>query len=362
MNCGRFAGMDPPAMALTAAVVQIAIEPVSVGERAERILEVLGRVVPFDAASLSVRDPERQARYALAATGDVEALHAYCESPEGDTELDLIGLNRLTVPLRHTDLPMPAEDTLCWPQYLWPAGYAGSVGVGLFTPDGRHVGHLTVLTESSSRPTVDERDRIGAIARVMAHAVDRMREIRSAARVVGDAVAGVVVTRGGSAVRLPGLPDHRVLAPGSPVLAEAVERLDAGDAYAVFLHPAPDGGATGRLLRISVLDCRGGGVDHLKGIVLISPPPDLRGLTRQDLEILGFVVAGATDERIAVALEISTQVVAERIHRSGYLLAAPSRTGLAVRALRDGLFIPRRVPPGRDDPSRTQSDEAFEDS
>jgi DNA-binding CsgD family transcriptional regulator len=195
----------------------------------------------------------------------------------------------------------------------------------------------------------------------MAHAVDRMREIRSAARVVGDAVAGVVVTRGGSAVRLPGLPDHRVLAPGSPVLAEAAGRLDAGDPYAVFLHPAPDGGAT-RLLRISVLDCRGGGVDHLRGVVLVSKAPDLGGLTRQDLDILGFVVAGATDERIAVALEISTQAVAERIRRIRQLLAAPSRTGLAVRALRDGLFIPRRVLPGREDPSRTESSGAFEDS
>jgi hypothetical protein len=79
------------------------------GERAQQILEVLDRVVPFEAASISVRDPERKARIALAAIGEVAALHACCESRQGDAELDLIGLNRPTRPLRHTDPPMPCR-------------------------------------------------------------------------------------------------------------------------------------------------------------------------------------------------------------------------------------------------------------
>jgi hypothetical protein len=224
--------MGAATLDLTAAMVHIAVEPASVRDRAREILEVLGGVVPYEAASISVRDPERQARYALAATGDAAALHAYCESRAGDAELDLIGLNRPTPPLRHTDLPMPAAETLCWPEYLWPAGFSGSVGVGLFTPDGRHVGHLTVLTEVASRPTLVDRDLIGAVTRVMAHAVDRMRTIRAAAGIVRHAVAGVVLTRGDGVLPLPGLPAHQVLAAGSPVVAEAAERLDDGHAYA----------------------------------------------------------------------------------------------------------------------------------
>ena len=326
------------------AIGRIATEPASVAERAEQILEVLGRVVRYEAASISVRDPERKGRFALAARGEVAALHAYYESPQGYAEMELVGVNRPTPPLLLPDLPMPAAETLAWPEYLWPAGFGGSVGVGLFTPDGRHVGHLTVLTESAVRPTLAERDLLGAVTGLMGHAVDRMRTIRAAAGLVRDAAAGVVLTRGGNVLPLPGLPTHRVLAAGSSALVEAAERLTAGDAYAVFLHPAPgaDDGA-GTLLRISALGCADGGVDHLRAFVLVSPVTDLRGLSHRALRILGLVIEDWPDERIAVALATTTEDVAECIHRCMHLLAAPSRTALVIRAFREGLFLPRRT-------------------
>ena len=64
----------------------------------------------------------------------VAALHACSESPQGGAELDLIGLDRPTPPLRHTDPPMPAAESLCRPEYLWPAGFNGSLGVGVVHP------------------------------------------------------------------------------------------------------------------------------------------------------------------------------------------------------------------------------------
>jgi hypothetical protein len=327
-----------------AAICRIAVEPASVAERAEQILEVLGRVVRYEAASISVRDLERQGRFALAARGEVAALHAYYESPQGDVEMELVGMNRPTPPLLLPELPIPAAETLAWTQYLWPAGFGGSIGVGLFAPDGRHVGHLTLLTESASRPTLADRDLLGAVTRLMAHAVDRMRTIRAAAGLVHDATAGAVLTRGGSVLPLPGLPTHRVLAAKSPALVEAAERLAAGDAYAAFLHPAPaTAGDTGTLLRISVLGCTEGAVDHLGAVVLVSPPPDLRGMSYRELRVLGLVVEDWPDERIAQALGTTTEDVADCVHRSMYLLAAPSRTGLVIRALREGLFLPRRT-------------------
>jgi hypothetical protein len=327
-----------------ALIARIAAEPASVAERAEQILEVLGRVVPCEAASISVRDPERQGRFPLAARGEVAALNSYYESPQGDAEMELVGMNRPTPPLLLPELPTPAAETLAWTQYLWPAGFGGSVGTGLFTPDGRHVGHLTLLTESASRPTLADRDLLGAVTRVMALAVDRMRTIRAAAGLVHDATAGVVLTRGGNTLPLPGLPAHPVLAAGSSALAEVAERLDAGDAYAVFLHPAPGPAHdTGPLLRVSVLDCPGEGADHLRAFVVVSPAADLRGLSHQALRILGLVIEDWPDERIAVATATTTQGVTECIHHCMQLLAAPSRTALAVRALREGLFLPRRT-------------------
>jgi hypothetical protein len=143
---------------------------------------------------------------------------------------------------------------------------------------------------------------------------------------------------------LPGLPTHQVLAAGAPAMAEAAERLDSGDAYAVFLHPAR-GAADGSraLLRVSVLNCPGEGVDHLRAAVLVSPAPDLRGLSHRDLQVLGFVVEDWPDERIATGLAITARDVADSIHRGMVLLAAPSRPRLAIRALREGLFLPRRT-------------------
>jgi DNA-binding NarL/FixJ family response regulator len=99
-------------------------------------------------------------------------------------------------------------------------------------------------------------------------------------------------------------------------------------------------------VRVSVLDCRGEGADHLRGVVLVSPAPDLRGLSHRELQVLGFVVAGRPAEHIAVALGTTVGDVLDCTRRSMYLLATPSRTGLAVRALREGLYLPERVSGG----------------
>jgi DNA-binding NarL/FixJ family response regulator len=157
---------------------------------------------------------------------------------------------------------------------------------------------------------------------------------------VPDVIAGAVLTRAGNTLPLPGFPIDPVLAAGSPVVAEVVERLAVGDHYAAFLHPALDGGA-GALLRVTALDCRHAPADHLRAAVLLSPQPDLHGLSRHDLHVLGLIVAGWEDDRrIAAALGNTPEDVAESTRRGMRLMGTPSRTGLAVRALREGLFVP----------------------
>src|SRR3954454_18476216 len=182
-----------------------------------------------------------------------------------------------------------------------------------------------------------------ALAPLIARAVDRLAGIRLFTAIVSDVFPGTVLTSAGNTLPLPGLPIDPVLAAGSPVIAEVVERLAAGDLYASFLHPAPDAG-TGALLRVTALDCSNEAADHLRAAVLLSPEPDLHGLSRHDLQVLGLIVAGwEDDERIAAALNSTTEDVAETVRRGMQLLGTPSRTGLAVRALREGLFLPRRA-------------------
>ena len=64
-------------------------------QRAREVLDALGRILPFDAGWLAVRDPERRRHVPLATRGPTEPLHRYFESPGADAELEQLGLNRL---------------------------------------------------------------------------------------------------------------------------------------------------------------------------------------------------------------------------------------------------------------------------
>ena len=85
------------------------------------------------------------------------------------------------------------------------------------------------------------------------------------------------------------------------------------------------------------------GVDlplRLIGIVVVSPPGDLRGLTPRELEILGLVVDGRSNAEIARALVIAPRTVAAHLEHVLAKLSASSRTLAAVRAERAGLHVP----------------------
>jgi hypothetical protein len=333
---------DGAAVRAAALIARIVDEPVPIAERARRILQVLDPVFRYDAAAIALRDPERQIRIPLASAGDAAALHAYWSSAGADAELGRLGLNQPGPPLLlSTDLCAPVAETVYWRRFLAPAGFRGSLDTPLFTAEGGHVGHLTVLTRAEARPTLADRDLTGALAPLIARAVDRLPAIGALAALVPDAFAGTVLTRAGNTLPLFGLPIDPVLAADSPAVVEVVERLAVGDRYATFLHPAL-GTASGALLRVTAIDCSDDAADHLCAAVLLSPEPDLHGLSRHDLHVLGLIVAGwEDDERIAAALDSTPEDVAETARRAMQLLDAPSRTGLAVRALRAGLFIPQ---------------------
>src|SRR4051795_13324559 len=74
----------------------------SVEARAEALLEPLRRVVPFQAARISLFDPEQYENLTLISRG----FPAGVNSPAVD-EVELVGLNRSGPPLRLRDLPMP---------------------------------------------------------------------------------------------------------------------------------------------------------------------------------------------------------------------------------------------------------------
>jgi hypothetical protein len=234
------------------------------------------------------------------------------------------------------------SEVSAWADHLLPAGFRQGVAAGLFTTKGRHVGFLSLLSADPSRPNRADLRVVAAITTVIADYVDRSRDIAETAGIIEKASAGVVLTRGGDVLPLPGLPDDRLLAAGSPILSVAADELANGGAHTTFLAPAPDN-AGEQLIRVTALDFARPDLDHLSAAVLLGPPGDLHGLTVLDLRVLGLLVEGVTDiPALGQALDVGMEAVADSLRRSLAGLGASDLTSVAVRALRGGM----RIPPG----------------
>jgi len=262
-----------------------------------------------------------------------------------------LGLARTQVPLRLRALPVPREQIPAWVQYLQPAGFREGLGVGLFTPDGRHLGVLGLNTDTDRHPTRAARDLIGVLAPTIANAIDPLRGLARLAGMIGDAEAGIVLTRSGTTLPLPGLPTHPLLAADSEVLPVAADRCAAGPVYRSFLCPHATADAPAGHALITMLACPPGSPHHLIGIVLVSPPGELYGLTGRELEILGLIVEGWPNWRIAAALGLGQRTVNTHLEHILAKLGAPTRTVAAVRAQRFGLYVPRPLHGARNEGS-----------
>jgi len=312
-------------------------------QRAQAVLERLDRILHFDAAWLAVRDPERRRHTPLATTGPDEPLRRYFLTPEADAEVDSLDLNRWRPPMLVGEIPIPLPELRAWAEHLLPAGFRGGLAAGLFTATGRHVGFLSLLSEYPHRPDRIDRRIVAAVTSVIADELDRTMQISETAQIVGAATAGIVLTRGGHTLPLPGLPDHRLLTRGSPVLTTAARELADTRAHISFLAPLP-GSDRDALVRVTALDCAVPDLDHLSAAVLLSAPGDLRGLETLDLRVLGLLIDGTTSiPAIAAALGVDATRVADALGAALVALSVPNLTAAAVRALRTGLRIPPQL-------------------
>ncbi|MGI5211395.1 LuxR C-terminal-related transcriptional regulator [Plantactinospora sp. CA-290183] len=337
------AELPPGAAEIAVEVERIGASPGDVGERVPELLDVLHGLVPFQASALYVLDPERGEFEPVSDRGYSETAAAYMRTPEHYREMELLGMHRDRAPMCVRDTPMPPGELPSWAEHLEPAGFREGIGVGLFSPDGHQLGMLTLHTDTVAHPTDAARDFLGLLAPLIAEAVDPMRSIATLAGMVGDARAGCILTRAGNLLPLPGLPSHPLLHPGAPLLRVAAESLADGRVHATFLCPyQPDDGPDGHV-RITLLPCPYSSPPHLLAVVLVSPPGDLRGLTWRELEILGLLVEGWSNQRIASGLVIALRTVAAHVEHVLTKLAAPGRTLAAVRALRLGLYVPRAL-------------------
>jgi DNA-binding CsgD family transcriptional regulator len=265
-------------------------------------------------------------------------------------EVGIVGMNQQRRPLPARDLPVPRTQLRTWTDYLEPAGLGAGVWAGLFHPDGRQLGLLTMHTAGRDEPTDATCRFLGLLAPAITNAVDPMRAVATVAQMVAGALAGVVLTRPGRAVPLPGLPAHRLIDDGSAVLAAVGRQLRDGPGRISFLCPDPNDSGRDDHQRITALVCAPEHPGQVATVVVISPPGEMYKLTGRELEILGFVIEGWPNNRIAGDLFITERTVAAHVEHILAKLGVANRTVAAVQALRWGLYIPRGLigpPPSR---------------
>jgi DNA-binding CsgD family transcriptional regulator len=322
----------------------LAAAPGAQGERAEALLALLQRVLHFDAGGIALLTPDVNLLVSPARFGYDEQVCDYLDGPSAIEDVERAGLRAMGGAVRLRDLPVPPSELVGWAEYLEPAGFRDGMAVGLCSPDGRYLGVLGLNTAAPDRMTVAARELLDLLTAPIAAGVDPWRSLATIAALVEGATAGIVLTPSGSIRPLPGLPDHhRFLAPGSAVLTAAAAQLAEGGPQASFLVPATEEGTADGApthVRITVLAAPADLRRYAMAVVLAGPAGDLHGLSAQELQVLGLLVTGASNERIAVALGITRRTVDGHVDHVRAKLAGRSRTAAAARALRLGLFVP----------------------
>ncbi|MEV4708766.1 LuxR C-terminal-related transcriptional regulator [Actinoplanes sp. NPDC049316] len=334
--------LPPHAAKIVKEVAALADQPASPAERAAAILEPLRRVIPFRAARIALLDPELRQHDLLSCHGYNDRIRAYMTTRQDYDEIESLGLHG-TTPLRVRDFPVAAEDLRSWTELFRPAGFLEGLGVGLVTRDGRQVGLLGLNTDSPAHPDPAACNLVQLLAPTIAYALDPLRSLAVLARIVQGMTAAAVFTTFGATQPLPGLATHPLLEADSALLPAAVAHLSGTPDFTTFLAPYDGTPAQAGHVRITVFGCGRLPPRHLQAVVAVSAPGDLFGLTGTELEILGALTAGATAASIAVARGIPLRAVEGHMEHIQIKLAVPDRMTAALRAAREGLYVPTEV-------------------
>jgi DNA-binding CsgD family transcriptional regulator len=320
-------------------IFEIAASTAPLPQRAQGLVERLEFWLPVDATWLALSDPESNVYATVGSTGLEQSVLGYLDRPAVAREIQLNELNQNQPPVSLAELPVAADELPTWAECLIPAGFGDGLGVPLFEPGGPYLGLLTLLFAEGAAPSAALRKRLGQLAPLIARGVSPMRSLLATARLVQGATSGALLLRDSTICPLPGLGNHVLLVADSPVVEIARAGLLAGLVYQSFLWPEGDGpGATGHV-RLTVLAATEAPAFVL-GTLLVTPDVDCRGLTPRELQVLGLLVDGCSNQQIAMTLGVAPRTVAAHVEHLLDKLDAPTRTSAAVRAEREGCYVP----------------------
>jgi DNA-binding CsgD family transcriptional regulator len=309
-----------------------------VGERADKMLTIVRRLVPFDTAWVARADVDG---YVSIAGPDLPPrVLASLARPKTAHDIKVTGPDRRHPPLSPSDPPYPAKQLPTWSECPMPSGVHEALAVALFEPGGRRVGFLVLLFEDGRSPGRTARHRLAAVVPLLAQGIDPLRSATAAGRLVADAFAGALLLRSGAPAALPGLPPHPMLHGGSPLLETVRSRLLDDETHLSFLWPTDVESTHRGHVRVTWFAVADPPADPARGVLLLSPAGELHGLTPRELEVLGMMVDGCSNQQIADRLFVAARTVAAHVEHILMKLDSPSRTHAAVRAQREGLYVP----------------------
>lgn len=326
---------DPP----VAQMLEIVGSTIPLLERAQALVERLDHWLPVDAIWLTLCDPGSNVYATVGSTGLERPVLDYLERPEVARQIQLAELNQNRPPVSVTELPVVLDELPTWADCLTPVGFREGLGVPLCDPGGPYLGMLGLLFARGEPPSAVLRDRVGQLAPLIARGVSPIRSLLATARLVEGATSGVVLYRDGATHPLPGLEDHPLLAADSLVVEVARQTLLAGQVYRSFMWPAVDNPGTTGHARMTVLAANDV-PRFVLGTLLMRPEVDCRGLTPRELEVLGQLVDGRSNQQIARRLSIALRTVAAHVEHVLHKLEVFTRTQAAVLAEREGCYVP----------------------
>ncbi|GAB6986209.1 helix-turn-helix transcriptional regulator [Nocardioides pyridinolyticus] len=328
---------DDPAP--VAQILEIAASPVPLLERARALVDSLDRWLLPDAVWLTLSGPGPSAYATVGTTGLEQPVLDYLDCPSDVRRSQLAELSRRARQIGVTELPVADDRQLTWADCCVPAGFRDGLGVPVHEPGGPYLGMLSVLFVSGEPPSSSMRACLTELAPLIARGIAPMRSLLASARLVQGAVSGLVLLRNDASCPLPGLAEHPLLRTGSPVVELARQALTDGQVFRSFVWPEDgDHGATGHA-RMTLLAATDAPTSVL-GTLLVTPQVDCRGLTPRELEVLGLLVDGHSNQQIARRLCIALRTVAAHVEHILHKLEVPTRTLAAVRAEREGYHVP----------------------
>lgn len=326
---------DDPADELTT----IADSAAPLHERARRVLTCIDSLGSFDAAWLAVSDP-RFDSYALVGSSGLDRMTTdVLNRPEAAEEVLSAVVTGDRPVARVAEFAGAVVDSPVWAGCLGPAGFRQGLGMVLCEPGGSQVGFLGLLYSNGDPPSEAARNRLELLAPLIARGLSPVRTLLLCARLVPSADSGVVLLRDGTTCSLPGFQGHDLLSSGSPVVHIANDSLTSGQVSQSFLWPRPGTVGEGHHVRLTVLAATD--VPHsVAGVLLLTSDADCRGLTPRELQVLGLLVDGRSNQEVSRRLDVAPRTVATHVEHVMRKLDAPSRTLAAVRAEREGCYVP----------------------